>query len=71
MGDLLGTGFAVAEKDPLYRFLDRILQHKAALFDHLRQRWQDLFQVRFDVLLYDLTSTYIEGEGEAIPKAQL
>ena len=70
MGDLLGTGFAVAEKDRLYRCLDRIVEHKAALFDHLRQRWQDLFQARFDVLLYDLTSTYIEGEGEAIPKAK-
>jgi transposase len=69
-GDLLGTGFAVAEKDRLYRCLDRILKHKAALFDHLRQRWQDLFQARFDVLLYDLTSTYIEGEGEEIPKAK-
>jgi hypothetical protein len=70
MGDLLGTGFAVAEKDRLYRCLDRILPHKAALFEHLRERWQELFQARFDVLLYDLTSTYIEGEGEQIPKAQ-
>ena len=70
MGDLLGTGFAVAEKDRLYRCLDRIGEHKTALFEHLRQRWQDLFQARFDVLLYDLTSTYIEGEGEEIPKAQ-
>jgi hypothetical protein len=70
MGDLLGSGFAVAEKDRLYRCLDRIVEHKAALFDHLRQRWQDLFQARFDILLYDLTSTYIEGEGEEIPKAQ-
>jgi hypothetical protein len=70
LGDLLGTGFAVAEKDRLYRCLDRILKHKAALFEHLRQRWQELFQARFDVLLYDLTSTYIEGEGEEIPKAQ-
>jgi hypothetical protein len=70
MGDLLGTGFAVAEKDRLYRCLDRILAHKAALFEHLRERWQELFQARFDVLLYDLTSTYIEGEGEAIPKAK-
>jgi hypothetical protein len=70
MGDLLGCGFAVAEKDRLYRCLDRILEHKAALFDHLRGRWQDLFQARFDVLLYDLTSTYIEGEGEEIRKAQ-
>ena len=49
MGDLLGTGFAVAEKDRLYRCPDRILKHKAALFDHLRQRWQDLFQARFDI----------------------
>lgn len=70
MGDLLGTGFAVAEKDRLYRCLDRIVEHKTALFDHLRQRWQDLFQARFDVLLYDLTSTYLEGEGEEIPKAK-
>jgi hypothetical protein len=70
MGDLLGTGFAVAEKDRLYRCLDRILPHKAALFEHLRERWQELFQARFDVLLYDLTSTYLEGEGEEIPKAQ-
>jgi hypothetical protein len=70
MGDLLGTDFAVAEKDRLYRCLDRILKHKAALFAHLRQRWQELFQARFDVLFYDLTSTYIEGEGEEIPKAK-
>ena len=70
MGDLLGRGFALAEKDRLYRCLDRILEHKAALFDHLQQRWQDLFQARFDVLLYDLTSTYIEGEGEEIAKAK-
>ena len=70
MGDLLETGFAVAEKDRLYRCLDRIVEHKTALFAHLRQRWQDLFQARFDVLLYDLTSTYMEGEGEEIPKAQ-
>ena len=69
-GDLLGTGFSVAEKDRLYRCLDRIVEHKTALFTHLRQRWQDLFQARFDVLLYDLTSTYIEGEGEEIPKAK-
>jgi transposase len=70
MGDLLGTGFAIAEKDRLYRCLDRIVEHKVALFDHLRQRWQDLFQAHFDILLYDLTSTYIEGQGEEIPKAQ-
>jgi len=70
MGELLGTGFAVAEKDRLYRCLDRLLEHKTALFGYLRQRWQDLFRARFEVLLYDLTSTYIEGEGEEIPKAK-
>jgi len=60
----------VVEKDRLYRCLDRVVEHKAALFDHLKQRWQELFQARFDVLFYDLTSTYIEGEGEEIPKAR-
>src|SRR5437879_5564597 len=68
--EVLEADFAVAEKDRLYRCLDRILEHKLALFQHLRERWEDLFQTQFDVLLYDLTSTYIEGEGEEIPKAK-
>jgi len=70
MAELLEADFAVAEKDRLDRCLDRILEHKAALFQHLRERWQDLFQAQFDILLYDLTSTYIEGEGAEIPKAK-
>jgi DDE family transposase len=70
MAELLEADFAVGEKDRLYRCLDRIVEHKPALFQHLRERWQDLFQAQFDVLLYDLTSTYIEGEGEEIPKAK-
>lgn len=70
MAELLGTDFAVAEKDRLYRCLDRLLEHKPALFQHLRQRWQDLFATHFDVLFYDLTSTYFEGEGEEIEKAK-
>lgn len=70
MADLLEMDFAVAEKDRLYRCLDRILAHQQELFVYLRQRWQDLFQADFEVLLYDLTSTYIEGEGEQIPKAK-
>ena len=70
MADLLEVDFAVAEKDRLYRCLDRVLKHKPELFVHLRQRWQDLFGAEFEVLLYDLTSTYIEGEGEQIPKAK-
>ena len=70
MDVLLGVDFAVAEKDRLYRCLDRILKHKPALFVDLQQRWRNLFEVSFDVLLYDLTSTYVEGEAEQNPKAK-
>ncbi len=70
MAELLGSDFAVAEKDRLYRCLDRLLEHKQELFQHLRQRWQDLFATPFDVLFYDLTSTYFEGEAEQIPRAK-
>jgi transposase len=62
MGDLLGEDFSLVEKNGLYRCLDKLLDHKAALFSHLRQRWQDLFGAGFDVLLYDLTSTYFESD---------
>jgi transposase len=62
MADLLGGDFALAEKDTLYRCHDRLLKHKQDLFGHLQQRWQDLFAARFDVLLYDLTSTYFESD---------
>jgi len=61
MADLLGTDYALIEKNALYRCLDKLLEHKTALFDHLRQRWQDLFGASFEVLLYDLTSTYFES----------
>ena len=70
MDVLLGQDFAVAEKDRLYRCLDRVLKHKQDLFLHLRQRWEDLFDAEFDLLLYDLTSTYVEGEAEQNPKAK-
>jgi hypothetical protein len=62
MGDLLGEDFALVEKNALYRCLDKLVEHKPALFTHLRRRWQDLFGARFDVLLYDLTSTYFESD---------
>lgn len=62
MGDLLGRDFALAEKDNLYRCLDKLLPHKQALFGHLKQRWADLFGAQFNVLLYDLTSTYFESD---------
>ena len=58
IGDLLGEDFAVAGKDNLYRCLDKLLAHKQELFSFLRQRWQTLFQADFEILLYDLTSTY-------------
>jgi len=70
MDVLLGRDFAVAEKDRLYRCLDRVLEHKQELFVHLQQRWKDLFDAEFDLLLYDLTSTYVEGEAEQNPKAR-
>ncbi len=50
--------------------LDRLLAHRPALFTHLQGRWKDLFGTTHDVLLYDLTSTYLEGQAPAIPKAQ-
>ena len=70
MDELLQTDFAVAEKDRLYRCLDRLLAHKEELFVWLKQKWADLFGADFEVLLYDLTSTYFEGEMEQNPKAR-
>ena len=70
MDELLGEDFAVAEKDRLYRCLDRALPHKDALCVFLKERWRDLFNAQFEVLLYDLTSTYIEGQGEQMPNAK-
>ncbi|HWE16616.1 MAG TPA: IS1634 family transposase [Hyphomicrobiaceae bacterium] len=62
MADLLGSDYGLVQKNALYRCLDKLLVHKAALFSHLRERWQDLFGARFEVLLYDLTSTYFESD---------
>jgi transposase len=59
--DLLGTDEALADIHALYRCHDRVLEHKQAVFDHLVGRWRDLFNASFDVLLYDLTSTYFEA----------
>jgi transposase len=70
MDELLETDFAVAAKDRLYRCLDRVLPHKQELFVWLKQKWADLFDSDFEVLLYDLTSTYFEGEMEQNPKAK-
>lgn len=70
MDELLNTDFVVAEKDRLYRCLDRVLEHKQDLFIFLKKKWADLFHADFEVLLYDLTSTYFEGEMEHNPKAK-
>jgi transposase len=61
LGDLLGEDYSLVEKNALYRCLDKVLEHKQALFTHLSERWQGLFGAKFDVLLYDLTSTYFES----------
>lgn len=68
LDEWLGVDFAAVAKDRLYRCLDRLVRHKDALHRHLVQRWRTLFEARFDVLLYDLTSTYFEGLGKQNPK---
>ena len=62
MADLLAGDFGLVELHKLYECLDLLLAHKTALFDHLICRWKDLFNAKFDVLLYDLTSTYFESD---------
>ena len=70
MDELLGVDFAAAGKDRLYRCLDRLLAHKEAFCQWVAQQYKTLFDSSFDVLLYDLTSTYFEVLCEAIPKAK-
>jgi transposase len=70
MDELLDEDFAVAAKNRLYDCLDLIDTHRAALFTHLQARWKDLFGASYDLLLYDLTSSYFEGEMARAPKAR-
>ncbi len=68
VADLLGSDFRLAESHRLYECHDLLLKHKGALFTHLTERWKDLFNAKFEILLYDLTSTYFECDppiGEA------
>jgi hypothetical protein len=65
LADLLGADEALADPHVLYACHDRLLAHKEALFSHLVGRWRDLFNARFEVLLYDLTSTYFESDPPA------
>jgi DDE family transposase len=68
MADLLGSDFGLAEAHKLYACHDLLIAHKQALFSHLTQRWRDLFNASFDVLLYDLTSTYFEVNASDLPE---
>ncbi len=67
LADLLGLPAEVLPKNPLYHTLDRLLEHKDDLCTHLRERWENLFGAKFDVLLYDLTSTYFESDPPEAP----
>ena len=67
MADVLGGDFGLAEAHKLYACHDLLLEHKDALFAHLVERWRTLFNVEFDVLLYDLTSTYFEVDAADLP----
>ena len=69
MDFLLGCDEAVAGKDRHYRALDKALEHRDALMSHLQERWSDLFGAECQILLYDLTSTYFEGEAEGVESA--
>ena len=63
LADLLDDDFRLVAKHALYECHDRLLDHKADLFTHLQERWSSLFQADFDVLLYDLTSSYFEVDA--------
>jgi hypothetical protein len=66
----LGADFGLAESHKLYTRHDLLLQHKDALFSHLTARWRDLFNANFDMLLYDLTSTYCEINASDVAEGE-
>lgn len=68
--DLLGVGVEKVHTDRLYAGLDQLLPHKEAIEQHLKQRLGDLFDLKYDLLLYDITSTYFEGECLRNPMAK-
>ena len=70
LGELLGLDSTRINDDRLYRGLDRLADHKDKLCAHLMERYRQWFGVRFEFLLYDVTSTYSEGEAERNPQAQ-
>jgi transposase len=70
LGDLLGIADNKVNDDRLYRALDQVLPHKAILEIHLQKRLGRLFGLQYDLLLYDITSTYFEGQAARNPQAQ-
>jgi transposase len=70
LGDLLGVAEEKVNDDRLYRVLDQVLPHKALLEAHLKERLGSLFGLTYDLLLYDITSTYFEGQAAANPLAR-
>ena len=70
LSDLLQLGDEEVNKDRLYRGLDHLLAYKTELEAHLSQRCGELFAIQNEVLLYDVTSTYFEGQAAANPQAQ-
>lgn len=68
--DLLGLPVEKVDDNRLYRALDKLLPHKAELETHLKRRLGELFDLEYDLLLYDVTSTYFEGQAQANPLAQ-
>ncbi len=70
LSDLLGVPADKVNEDRLYRALDQLLPHKEELEKHLKNRLGELFELDYDLLLYDVTSTYFEGEAQQIPLAQ-
>lgn len=64
LGDLLGVPVGKVNDDRLYRALDALLPHKTELERHLKDRLGELFEIEYDLLLYDVTSTYFEGLAE-------
>jgi hypothetical protein len=70
LDELSSVDYCAVAKDRLYRCLNPLVEHKDALFQFLQERWKTLFDARFDILLYDLTSTYFEGLCANIPEAK-
>jgi transposase len=70
MSDLLNASPSIAGKNTLYRCLDQLLEHRDALFSHLTEQWRNLFNASYDLLLYDLTSTYFECDPPETPDSK-